>query len=181
MLFKIKFARVNKIPFLGICFGMQMAVIEAARNLSLIKGAGSSEFGDFESPIVGLLTEWVKGNNVEKRSSSDDLGGSMRLGAYECHIIKNSLAEKVYGKSIIFERHRHRYEVNIKYKEDLEKIGLRFSGMSPDGILPEIIEYENHPWFIGVQFHPELKSKPFDPHPLFKCFIKASSKYSRLV
>ena len=177
----IKFARVNKIPFLGICFGMQMAVIEAARNLSLIKGAGSSEFGDFESPIVGLLTEWVKGNNVEKRSSSDDLGGSMRLGAYECHIIKNSLAEKVYGESIIFERHRHRYEVNIKYKEDLEKIGLRFSGMSPDGILPEIIEYENHPWFIGVQFHPELKSKPFDPHPLFKCFIKASSKYSRLV
>ena len=158
-----------------------MAVIEAARNLSMIKGAGSSEFGDFEFPIVGLLTEWVKGNNIEKRSSSDDLGGSMRLGAYECHIIKNSLAEKVYGESIIFERHRHRYEVNIKYKEDLEKICLRFSGMSPDGILPEIIEYENHPWFIGVQFHPELKSKPFEPHPLFKCFIKASSKYSRLV
>ena len=177
----IKFARVNKIPFLGICFGMQMAVIEAARNLSFIEGAGSSEFGHFESPIVGLLTEWVKGNSVEKRSSSDDLGGSMRLGAYECHIIKNSLAEEVYGESIIFERHRHRYEVNIKYKEALEKNGLKFSGMSPDGILPEIIEYENHPWFIGVQFHPELKSKPFDPHPLFKGFIKASSKYSRLV
>ena len=177
----IKFARVNKIPFLGICFGMQMAVIEAARNLLFIQGAGSSEFGYCEAPIVGLLTEWVKGNNIEKRSSSDDLGGSMRLGAYECHIIKHSLAEKVYGENIIFERHRHRYEVNIKYKEDLEKIGLNFSGISPDGILPEIVEYKNHPWFIGVQFHPELKSKPFDPHPLFKGFIKASSKYSRLV
>jgi len=177
----IRFARENKIPFLGICFGMQMAVIESARNLSSIKDAGSSELGSFKSPVVGLLKEWMKDNSIVKRSLGDDLGGSMRLGAYECHLIEGSLAEKVYGKSIIFERHRHRYEVNIDFKNQLENTGLIFSGLSPNGILPEIIEYKNHPWFIGVQFHPELKSKPFEPHPLFKDFIRASLNYSRLV
>ncbi len=177
----IRFARENKIPFLGICFGMQMAVIEAARNLSLIEGAGSSEFGIFKSPVVGLLKEWVKDNNIVKRSLHDDLGGSMRLGAYECHLSEGSLAEKVYNKNIIFERHRHRYEVNIDFKNQLENKGLIFSGMSPNGILPEIIEYKDHPWFIGVQFHPELKSKPFEPHPLFREFVRASLNYSRLL
>ncbi|MAC61273.1 MAG: CTP synthetase [SAR116 cluster bacterium] len=177
----IRFARENKIPFLGICFGMQMAVIEAARNLSLIEGAGSSEFGIVKSPVVGLLKEWVKDNSVVKRSVHDDLGGSMRLGAYECHLSEGSLVEKVYSKNIIFERHRHRYEVNIDFKNQLEDKGLIFSGMSPNGILPEIIEYKDHPWFIGVQFHPELKSKPFEPHPLFREFVKASLNYSRLL
>ena len=177
----IRFARENKIPFLGICFGMQMAVIEAARNLSLIEGAGSSEFGIVKSPVVGLLKEWVKDNSVVKRSIHDDLGGSMRLGAYECHLSEGSLVEKVYSKNIIFERHRHRYEVNIDFKNQLEDKGLIFSGMSPNGILPEIIEYKDHPWFIGVQFHPELKSKPFEPHPLFREFVKASLNYSRLL
>ena len=177
----IKFAREHKIPFLGICFGMQMAVIEAARNLALMPNAGSTEFGQCSSPVVGLLTEWTKDDNIIKRSSEDDLGGSMRLGAYECHLTSGSLVESMYNKSIIFERHRHRYEVNIEYKGDLQNIGLQFSGMSPDGILPEIVEYNNHPWFIGVQFHPELKSKPFDPHPLFSGFIGAAFKYSRLV
>ena len=177
----IRFARENKIPFLGICFGMQMAVIEAARNLSLIEGAGSSEFGAVKSPVVGLLKEWVKDNSIVKRSLHDDLGGSMRLGAYECHLSEGSLAEKVYDKNIIFERHRHRYEVNIDFKNQLENKGLIFSGMSPNGILPEIIEYKDHPWFIGVQFHPELKSKPFEPHPLFREFVRASLNYSRLL
>ena len=177
----IKYARENNIPFLGICFGMQMAVIEAARNLTNIPDPGSSEFGIFKSSIVGLLLEWTKGNTVEIRSSEDDLGGSMRLGAYECHISDGSLAKDVYQKEIIFERHRHRYEVNIKFKTELERAGLKFSGMSPDGLLPEIVEHENHPWFIGVQFHPELKSKPFEPHPLFKDFVSAASKFSRLV
>ena len=177
----IRFARENKIPFLGICFGMQMAVIEAARNLSLIEGAGSSEFGAVKSPVVGLLKEWVKDNSIVKRSFHDDLGGSMRLGAYECHLSEGSLAEKVYDKNIIFERHRHRYEVNIDFKNQLENKGLIFSGMSPNGILPEIIEYKDHPWFIGVQFHPELKSKPFEPHPLFREFVRASLNYSRLL
>ena len=177
----IRFARENKIPFLGICFGMQMAVIEAARNLSLIEGAGSSEFGAVKSPVVGLLKEWVKNNSIVKRSLHNDLGGSMRLGAYECHLSEGSLAEKVYDKNIIFERHRHRYEVNIDFKNQLENKGLIFSGMSPNGILPEIIEYKDHPWFIGVQFHPELKSKPFEPHPLFREFVRASLNYSRLL
>jgi len=177
----IRFARENKIPFLGICFGMQMAVIEAARNLLLIEGAGSSEFGAVKSPVVGLLKEWVKDNSIVKRSLHDDLGGSMRLGAYECHLSEGSLAEKVYNKNIIFERHRHRYEVNIDFKNQLENKGLIFSGMSPNGILPEIIEYKDHPWFIGVQFHPELKSKPFEPHPLFREFVRASLNYSRLL
>ncbi len=177
----IKYARENNIPFLGICFGMQMAVIEAARNLTDIPDPGSSEFGIFKSSIVGLLLEWTKGNSIEKRSSEDDLGGSMRLGAYECHISDGTLVKDIYQKNIIFERHRHRYEVNIEFKSELEKAGLKFSGMSPDGLLPEIVEHENHPWFIGVQFHPELKSKPFEPHPLFKDFVKAASKFSRLV
>ena len=177
----IRFARENKIPFLGICFGMQMAVIEVARNLSLIEGAGSSEFGAVKSPVVGLLKEWVKDNSIVKRSLHDDLGGSMRLGAYECHLSEGSLAEKVYDKNIIFERHRHRYEVNIDFRNQLENKGLIFSGMSPNGILPEIIEYKDHPWFIGVQFHPELKSKPFEPHPLFREFVRASLNYSRLL
>ena len=177
----IKFARELKIPFLGICFGMQMAVIEAARNIALINYAGSTEFGQCASPVVGLLTEWIKEDNIIKRSSEDDLGGSMRLGSYECHLSSGSLVESIYNKNIIFERHRHRYEVNIKYKDDLQDAGLLFSGLSPDGILPEIVEYKNHPWFIGVQFHPELKSKPFDPHPLFSSFIEAAFKYSRLV
>ena len=177
----IKYARENNIPFLGICFGMQMAVIEAARNLTDIPDPGSSEFGIFKSSIVGLLLEWTKGNSIEKRSSEDDLGGSMRLGAYECHISDGTLVKDIYQKNIIFERHRHRYEVNIEFKSELEQAGLKFSGMSPDGLLPEIVEHENHPWFIGVQFHPELKSKPFEPHPLFKDFVKAASKFSRLV
>tara|TARA_Y100001970_G_scaffold134928_1_gene166091 strand:- start:1505 stop:3133 length:1629 start_codon:yes stop_codon:yes gene_type:complete len=177
----IKYARENNIPFLGICFGMQMAVIEAARNLTIIPDPGSSEFGSFKSSIVGLLLEWTKGNSIEKRSSEDDLGGSMRLGAYECHISDGTLARDIYQKNIIFERHRHRYEVNVEFKSELERAGLKFSGMSPDGLLPEIVEHDNHPWFIGVQFHPELKSKPFDPHPLFKDFVKAASKFSRLV
>ena len=177
----IKYARENNIPFLGICFGMQMAVIEAARNLTTIPDPGSSEFGSFKSSIVGLLLEWTKGNSIEKRSSEDDLGGSMRLGAYECHISDGTLVRDIYQKDIIFERHRHRYEVNVEFKSELERAGLKFSGMSPDGLLPEIVEHDNHPWFIGVQFHPELKSKPFDPHPLFKNFVKAASKFSRLV
>jgi CTP synthase len=177
----IKYARENNIPFLGICFGMQMAVIEAARNLTDIPDPGSSEFGIFKSSIVGLLLEWTKGNSIEKRSSEDDLGGSMRLGAYECHISDGTLVKDIYQKNIIFERHRHRYEVNIEFKSELERAGLKFSGMSPDGLLPEIVEHENHPWFIGVQFHPELKSKPFEPHPLFKDFVKAASNFSRLV
>ena len=177
----IKYARENNIPFLGICFGMQMAVIEAARNLTTIPDPGSSEFGSFKSSIVGLLLEWTKGNSIEKRSSNDDLGGSMRLGAYECHISDGTLVRDIYQKNIIFERHRHRYEVNVEFKSELERAGLKFSGMSPDGLLPEIVEHDNHPWFIGVQFHPELKSKPFDPHPLFKNFVKAASKFSRLV
>ena len=173
--------RENNIPFLGICFGMQMAVIEAARNLTTIPDPGSSEFGSFKSSIVGLLLEWTKGNSIEKRSSKDDLGGSMRLGAYECHISDGTLVRDIYQKDIIFERHRHRYEVNVEFKSELERAGLKFSGMSPDGLLPEIVEHDNHPWFIGVQFHPELKSKPFDPHPLFKDYVKAASKFSRLV
>ena len=177
----VKFAREHKIPFLGICFGMQMAVIEVARNLANIKNAGSTEFGICSEPLVGLLTEWTKGDDKIKRSSSDDLGGSMRLGAYECHLKEKSLVKCIYNTSVIFERHRHRYEVNVSYLEKLEKVGLFFSGMSPDKILPEIVEFKDHPWFIGVQFHPELKSKPFDPHPLFKSFIDAASKHSRLV
>lgn len=177
----ITYAREKNIPFLGICFGMQMAVVEAARNLAGLADANSTEFGPTEVPLVGLMTEWTRGNEVEKRSGSDDLGGTMRLGAYDCILEKDSLASKLYGKSDIQERHRHRYEVNVNYREQLENVGLHFSGLSPDGVLPEIVERRDHPFFIAVQFHPELKSKPFDPHPLFRGFISAAKQRSRLV
>ena len=176
-----RFARERNIPYFGICFGMQMAVVEAARSLAGIKDAGSTEFGDCKEPVVGLMTEWLKGEMLEKRKTDGDLGGTMRLGAYECSLRKKSQVQGIYGENTIFERHRHRYEVNIEYKKRLEKAGLVFSGMSPDGVLPEIVEIPGHPWFIGVQFHPELKSKPFDPHPLFTSFIEAAVHQSRLV
>ena len=178
----VKFARERKIPYFGICFGMQMAVIEAARNLAGVPKAGSTEFGPCDEPVVGLMTEWVRGNVLEKRAKDSDLGGTMRLGAYECMLTKDSLVSHIYGdKLAISERHRHRYEVNYHYKERLEKVGLRFSGMSPDGVLPEIVEIPEHPWFVGVQFHPELKSRLFEPHPLFVSFIEAAVNQSRLV
>ena len=176
-----RFARERQVPYFGICFGMQMAVIEAARNLAGISTAGSTEFGPSKDPVVGLMTEWMRGNMVERRNEGGDLGGTMRLGAYDAHLASDSQVRAIYGKDWISERHRHRYEVNINYKERLEAVGLRFSGMSPDGILPEIVERPDHPWFIGVQFHPELKSKPFDPHPLFTAFIEAAIRQSRLV
>ena len=176
-----RFARERHVPYFGICFGMQMAVIEAARNLAGIPTAGSTEFGPTKDPVVGLMTEWVRGNAVERRNETSDLGGTMRLGAYDAHLAKDSQVAQIYGKEWISERHRHRYEVNINYKERLEAAGMQFSGMSPDGILPEIVERPDHPWFIGVQFHPELKSKPFDPHPLFTAFIGAAVQQSRLV
>jgi len=178
----VRFARERGVPFLGICFGMQMAVIEAARNLAGLAGASSTEFGPCEIPVVGLLTEWARGNDIERRRAGGDLGGTMRLGAFPAVLEKNSLVSDMYeGAEIISERHRHRYEVNIHYREALEATGLHFSGLSPDGVLPEIVEYPNHPWFIGVQYHPELKSKPFAPHPLFKGFIAAAVAQSRLV
>jgi CTP synthase len=177
----VRFARERKVPFFGICFGMQMAVIEATRNLLGLTGGGSTEFGPAEHPVVGLLTEWVRGNEVERRSGEDNLGGTMRLGAYPCILAPGSQVREIYGIDSISERHRHRYEVNINYKQRLEGAGVRFSGLSPDGELPEIIEIPEHPWFIGVQFHPELKSKPFDPHPLFASFIGAAVEQSRLV
>jgi CTP synthase len=178
----VRFARERKVPFFGICFGMQMAVIEAARNLAGIAGAGSTEFGPCEHSLVGLLTEWKRGNRVERRSGGDAKGGTMRLGAYPCKLSPGSRVAEIYAnQSDISERHRHRYEVNIDYLAQLEKTGLKFSGMSPDGELPEIVELTDHPWFVGVQFHPELKSKPFDPHPLFASFIKAAIEQSRLV
>ena len=177
----VRFARERKVPFFGICFGMQMAVSEAARNLVGLKGASSTEFGPCADPVVGLLTEWLRGNQVERRNASGDLGGTMRLGAYAAHLAEDSLVRAVYGQADIEERHRHRYEVNVNYRERLEAAGLRFSGMSPDGELPEIVEYPDHPWFIGVQFHPELKSKPFAPHPLFAGFVGAAVRQARLV
>lgn len=178
----VKFARERKVPFFGICFGMQMAVIEAARNLVGLKGASSTEFGPCQEPVVGLLTEWLRGNEIERRQSNGDLGGTMRLGVYPATLADGSLVRAVYdGSSSIRERHRHRYEVNVAYKDRLEEVGLRFSGMSPDGVLPEIVEYQDHPWFIGVQYHPELKSKPFEPHPLFAGFVGAAVKQARLV
>ena len=170
----IKYARLNNIPFFGICFGMQMAVIEAARNLLNIKNASSSEFGNNCTPVVGLLEEWQKGKKKIK-GSEKDLGGTMRLGLYDAVLKNNSLISKIYSEKKIKERHRHRYEVNIKYKDNFEKKGLIFSALSPDGTLPEIIELKNHPWFVGVQFHPEFKSRPFTPHPLFSSFIKAAN------
>jgi CTP synthase len=172
----------RKVPFLGICFGMQMAVIEAARNLAGVPDAGSTEFGPCAESVVGLLTEWKRGNVLEQRSGEDDLGGTMRLGAYACRLAEGSKVAEIYGEELdISERHRHRYEVNIDYRERLEAAGLIFSGMSPDGVLPEIVELRDHPWFVGVQFHPELKSQPFRPHPLFASFIKAATEQARLV
>jgi CTP synthase len=176
-----QFARERNVPYFGICFGMQMAVLEAARNLCGITEANSTEFGATPEPVVGLMTEWLKGNELQKRMDGGDLGGTMRLGAYEAALTRGSRVAQIYGSTEISERHRHRYEVNTAYKGRLEQRGMRFSGMSPDGILPEIIEYEDHPWFIGVQFHPELKSRPFDPHPLFSSFIGAAVDQSRLV
>tara|TARA_B100001123_G_scaffold324131_1_gene364007 strand:+ start:1696 stop:3321 length:1626 start_codon:yes stop_codon:yes gene_type:complete len=169
----IKFARLNNIPFFGICFGMQMAVIEAARNLLNIRNASTSEFGNNCTPVVGLLEEWQKGKKKMK-GSEKNLGGTMRLGLYDAVLKNNSLIHKIYSEKKIKERHRHRYEVNIKYKNEFEKKGLIFSALSPDGMLPEIIELKNHPWFVGVQFHPEFKSRPFTPHPLFSSFVKAA-------
>jgi len=176
-----RFARTRRVPYFGICFGMQMAVIEAARDLVGIKKAGSTEFGPSEEPVVGLMTEWMRGNELEKRRQGGDLGGTMRLGAYVAQLAKGSKVAKIYGSTEISERHRHRYEVNTRYRARLEEAGMRFCGMSPDGLLPEIIELPDHPWFIGVQFHPELKSRPFDPHPLFASFIAAAVEQSRLV
>ena len=172
----VSFARKNKIPFLGICLGLQLAVIEFARNVLKLKDANSSEFSESKDSVIGLLTEWKNNNKIEKRSVDSDKGGTMRLGSYPCKIKKNSLAIKIYKTSYINERHRHRYEVNSKYEEIMKRNGFNFSGVSPDGSLPEIVELENHPWFIGVQFHPELKSRPFSPHPLFKSFITAAKK-----
>ncbi|EEY04702.1 CTP synthase [Brucella neotomae] len=176
-----KFARERKVPYFGICFGMQMACIEAARNLVGIEDASSSEFGPTREPVVGLMTEWLKGNMLEKRAAAGDLGGTMRLGAYEAVLKPDSKIAQIYGSTDIHERHRHRYEVNIDYKDRLEAAGLNFAGMSPDGVLPETVEYADHPWFIGVQYHPELKSRPFEPHPLFASFIEAAIEQSRLV
>ncbi|MFC3124749.1 CTP synthase [Pseudoroseomonas globiformis] len=177
----VRFARERKVPFLGICFGMQMAVIEAARNLVGIEAASSTEFGPCAEPVVGLMTDWLRGNEREIRSAEGDLGGTMRLGAYPAQLSEGSLVRKVYGQAQIEERHRHRFEVNIGYRERLEEAGLQFSGLSPDGLLPEIVEYPDHPWFIGVQYHPELKSKPFAPHPLFGGFVGAAVQQARLV
>ena len=176
-----RFARERHVPYFGICFGMQMACIEAARNLCGISEANSTEFGPTAEPVVGLMTEWLKGNELQRRMDGGDLGGTMRLGAYDAVLTRGSRVAGIYGTTEISERHRHRYEVNTSYKGRLEQHGMRFSGMSPDGILPEIIEYEDHPWFIGVQFHPELKSRPFEPHPLFASFIGAAVEQSRLV
>ncbi len=177
----IRFAREHDVPYFGICFGMQMAVLETARSLAGLNKASSTEFGPCDEPVVGLMTEWVAGNEVKTRKDDDDKGGTMRLGAYPCALTSGSLAEKVYGCEHIEERHRHRYEVNIAYRETLEAAGLKISGLSPDGVLPEIVEHEDHPWFVAVQFHPELKSKPFNPHPLFVGFVAAAREKSRLV
>jgi len=176
-----EYARKKKIPYFGICFGMQMAVLEAARHLCGVEDATSSEFTEGGTHVVGLMTEWIKGDDVEQRDDNGDLGGTMRLGAYPAKLVEGTKVAEIYGDAEISERHRHRYEVNTNYRDALEKAGLKFSGLSPDGQLPEIVEYEDHPWFIGVQFHPELKSKPFDPHPLFTSFIGAAVKQGRLV
>jgi CTP synthase len=176
-----RYARVKKVPYLGICFGMQMAVIEMARHVAGINGASSTEFGPAAEPVVGLMTEWMQGETALQRNAACDKGGTMRLGAYEAVLAEGSQVARIYSRERISERHRHRYEVNITYRDRLEKAGLRFSGMSPDKKLPEIIEIPGHPWFIGVQFHPELKSRPFDPHPLFSSFVGAAVTQSRLV
>lgn len=177
----IQFARERRIPYFGICFGMQMACVEAARNQAGLDKASSSEFGPTSEPVVGLMKEWVKGNQTESRSAETDLGGTMRLGAYPAVLSPGSVVAQAYGATTISERHRHRYEVNMAYRERLEAAGLKFSGVSPDGVLPEIVERPDHPWFVGVQYHPELKSRPFEPHPLFASFINAAVVQSRLV
>jgi CTP synthase len=176
-----RFARERKVPYFGICFGMQMAVIEACRSLAGVESASSTEFGPTDEPVVGLLTEWLRGNELEKRKADGDLGGTMRLGSFQASLTPGSKVAEIYGSTEISERHRHRYEVNMTYRDRLEEKGLRFSGVSPDGVLPEIVEYADHPWFIGVQYHPELKSRPFEPHPLFRSFIEAATVQSRLV
>ena len=177
----IQFAREKNVPYLGICFGMQMAVLETARNVAGLKNASSTEFGETSEPLVGLMTEWNVGNELTTRDAGDDLGGTMRLGAYDCVLEEGSLAMRTYGSGAISERHRHRYEVNIGYRDMLEKAGMKMSGLSPDGKLPEIVERDDHPFFVAVQFHPELKSRPFEPHPLFAGFVHAAKERSRLV
>ena len=177
----VRFAREHSVPYFGICFGMQMAVVETTRNLVGIKEAGSTEFGPCAEPVIGLMTEWIRDGVIERRQAGGNLGGTMRLGAYEAHIKEGSLTHAAYGKTIIHERHRHRYEVNPTYEDRLREAGMVVSGKSPDGLLPEIIERTDHPWFVGVQFHPELKSRPMEPHPLFKAFIRAAIDQARLV
>jgi CTP synthase len=181
MIRAVQFAREHNIPYFGVCFGMQMAMVEAARNLAGIAAASSTEFGPTSEPVVGLMTEWTRGNARERRAEGDDLGGTMRLGAYDAVLAPGSKIAEIYGSNTISERHRHRYEVNLAYRERLERAGLRFAGLSPDGVLPETCEREDHPWFVGVQYHPELKSRPFAPHPLFASFIGAAKVQSRLV
>jgi CTP synthase len=176
-----KFAREREVPYFGICFGMQMAVVEAARNMANMPAASSSEFGPCNEPVVGLMTEWLKDGELQQRADNGNLGGTMRLGAYEAKLKEGTRIAEIYGATEIAERHRHRYEVNMTYREPLEAAGMTFSGASPDGLLPETIEIPSHPWFIGVQYHPELKSKPFDPHPLFASFVAAALAQSRLV
>jgi CTP synthase len=176
-----RFARERGVPYFGICFGMQMAVIEAARNLAGLPDASSTEFGWTPEPVVGLMTEWVRGNEKETRSAGGDLGGSMRLGAFDAVLTPGSKIAEIYGSTSISERHRHRYEVNVNYRERIEATGLKFAGLSPDGVLPETVEREDHPWFVGVQYHPELKSRPLEPHPLFADFVRAAVVQSRLV
>ncbi|HEY1125870.1 MAG TPA: CTP synthase [Sphingobium sp.] len=177
----IRFARERRVPYFGICFGMQMACVEGMRNLVGVPEANSTEFGPTPEPVVGLITEWMGAEGLQKREAGGDLGGTMRLGAYEAKLSPNSHVAQIYGSTTLSERHRHRWEVNMGYKDRLENTGLIFSGMSPDGTLPEIVERPDHPWFVGVQFHPELKSRPFEPHPLFASFIEAAVKQSRLV
>lgn len=175
-----RFARTRSIPYFGICFGMQMATVEYARFVG-IENANSTEFGITDEPVVGLMTEWMAGDELEERRQGGDLGGTMRLGAFDAVVVEGTRVHEVYGSTEISERHRHRYEVNMHYREKLEAAGLKFSGVSPDGLLPEIVEIPSHPWFVGVQFHPELKSRPFEPHPLFSSFIAAAVTQSRLV
>jgi CTP synthase len=177
----VRYARTKRVPYFGICFGMQMAVIEVARHAAGINGASSTEFGEAKAPVVALMSEWMRGDEIERRRAGGDLGGTMRLGSYEAVLEPHTLAGRIYGRQRIIERHRHRYEVNMHYREPLERAGMIFSGVSPDGLLPEIIELSGHPWFVGVQFHPELKSRPFEPHPLFTSFIHAAVEQSRLV
>ena len=177
----VTFARERNVPYFGICLGMQMACIETARSLAGISAASSTEFGETKEPVVGLMTEWMRGNELEQRANEGDLGGTMRLGAYVAKLEAGSRVADIYGAEEISERHRHRYEVNTRYRDKLEGAGLVFSGTSPDGLLPEIVEIPGHAWFVGVQYHPELKSRPFEPHPLFASFIEAAVEQSRLV